>query len=65
MSITESPEQTGAVAPEEMDAIGDDIWVTCRGADCPLQPCALVTVSVYVPVELTVMVAEVAPFDHR
>ena len=61
---TEPPEQNVVGPLGEIDAIGNGFTVTIVLAML-LQPLALVASTVFVPLDVTVMAAVVAPFDHR
>jgi hypothetical protein len=48
-----------------MTGVGKGLTVTCCGADIPVQPLASVTVTVNVPLVVTLMDAVVADVFHK
>jgi hypothetical protein len=64
VSITEPPWQKVVGPPDVMTADGSGFTVTAA-LSVSAQPLELVTVTVYVPSELTLIPAVVAVVDHR
>lgn len=64
VSVTLPPSQN-VVGPEVVTvAVGGGVTVTVVGADVAVQPFASVTVTVNVPLLVTLIVGAVAPLDH-
>ena len=64
MSVTEPPWQKVVGPSGLITAVGRELAVTPR-LSVSVQPLALVTVTVYVPPDVTVIAAFVDIFDHK